>query len=196
MKIKTRIIGPNLIDKIHNQQVLEYLNVEYDVNSDYFDNELYLLTLEKAKTDLELARMLETFPRSQPTLVDLKNLIVEDIGTYEGEDIVANFVFNKSYHSPDWSRLELTVRRDDKYGGLKLYIEDFFPGYLMSGQVGIGKPLFKEVIKIGKSFDCKSVYCIPVKHSIGFWVKMGLVNLIPTDPYDPAPTDFYRSKNI
>ncbi|MGL4758045.1 MAG: hypothetical protein ACRCXZ_01825 [Patescibacteria group bacterium] len=180
MKVQTRIIGPDLSELKRTRFFLDVLSREFKKEYCYFEDSDYLELLIEAKSDPLLKRFLDSCHHREPTLVNLEGIFVETDSSYlltDQVEILHTYTVGNNYQSPLSNSIELSVQMtEDKEK--KMYIDFFIPGFLQTGQGGVGGPLLNEVIELAKYHRCSSVYCLALEESLGFWEKMGFTEKI------------------
>jgi hypothetical protein len=194
MKIRTKIIGPDLTDACNIASLNRYLASVGQFPFEETDaDELYLELLSLTKTDQALAKVWSTLKTREPVDLDLIDVIVEIPSAKLIENEIAKFAFRSGFKGPGYTNLELSIEQVKGQSRPKLRIDSFFPGYLSSGQTGIGRPLFNQVLQIAQSHNCSSVYCLALDYILPFWEHVGLTSRIPVNNFFG---EFYSSMDI
>lgn len=168
-QVTTNIIGPDLTIPESLNTVIGYLRTYRNYKDDYIKDSEYMKLLRIARSDAKLKDILSTLPRTNPTTLELNNIITKSEYVYESYSHAYNF--SSTYKAPGYSRLELSIKPTSS--GIILFIDDFFPGYIMTGQAGLGKPIFEQILKYAKFHNCNKIKVRPIHHSITFWHRIG-----------------------
>jgi hypothetical protein len=194
MKIRTKVVGPDLTDVNNITSLNQYLasigQFTFELSN---ADEDYLQLLSLTGTDQELAKVWSTLKTREPVDLDLTDVIVKIPSAKLIENEIAKFEFRSGFKGPGYTHLELSLQKVEGQSRPKLQIDSFFPGYLSSGQTGIGRPLFNQVLQIANYHNCSSVYCLALDYILPFWEHIGLTRRIPVNNFFG---EFYSSMDL
>jgi hypothetical protein len=197
MQFTTSIIGPDLTIKDSEETILAYLRDNYQdcddidyrdelaslVSEAYresFNDNSYFTLIRLAKSNQDFNTIFSCLPRRKPQTYNVEELITKSVPRISG--FKDEFEFSEEYQllAPCWSRLELSVRvdvNDVRY----MYIEDFFPGFVGTGQGGVGSIIYNMIEVLSKNYNCNYISALPIITSTQFWTKKGFIPNILED---------------
>jgi hypothetical protein len=191
MQFTTTIIGPDMTLKTSVEIVLKYLRDNYQdcIDVDYrdelaslvseaylelFNDNSYFTLVRLAENNQDFKNIFYSLPTKKPQTYSIEEIITKSVPRISG--FKDEFEFSEEYQllAPCWSRLELSVRSDEN-DNTYMYIEDFFPGFVGTGQGGVGSIIYNMIEELSKNYNCNYISALPIITSTQFWNKKGFV---------------------